>query len=164
MTDHHDLPDDPLPYDDFGTWDHLPHHDPADGLPDPDDEPADPAEPLFDQSAAHYPDDIQPEATPPPTDLPAEIPEMSVDGVAVDVFPPAVDVGELPEPVDGFPWTDPASLGPDGDDADADEPVQAAELAEYAAADLPPGADPWATLAGSDDPATAALARWWSQS
>ena len=44
----------------------------------------------------------------------------------------------------------PAAAGPDP-----------AELAEYAAEDLPPGADPWAALAGSEDPATSALARFW---
>ena len=79
-----------------------------------------------------------------------------------DVFPPAVDVGALPEPVDGFPWIDTGSLGAVPLDADggagAPDP---AGLAEYAAADLAPGVDPWAELAGSDDPATSALARFW---
>jgi hypothetical protein len=32
--------------------------------------------------------------------------------------------------------------------------------AEYAATDLPPGVDPWAALADSDDPATSALAAY----
>ena len=35
--------------------------------------------------------------------------------------------------------------------------------AAYAAEDLPPGVDPWEALAGSEDPATGALARWWSE-
>jgi hypothetical protein len=85
----------------------------------------------------------------------------------VDVFPPAVDVGALPEPVDGFPWIDSGSLGLAGIAAAVEQaqldPVQPEELAEYAAADLPPGVDPWAELAGSDDPATSNLARWWSE-
>jgi hypothetical protein len=82
------------------------------------------------------------------------------------VFPPAVDVGPLPEPVDGFPWIDTGSLGLVGAgpvDAAALSPVDPQDLAEYAAADLPPGVDPWAALAASDDPATSALARWWSE-
>ena len=82
------------------------------------------------------------------------------------LFPPLVDVGPLPEPVDGFPWIDPGSLGlyhaglvePVAADPVA---VPAEELAAYAAEDLPPGVDPWAALAESDDPATSALAKWW---
>jgi hypothetical protein len=78
------------------------------------------------------------------------------------VFPPAVDVGPLPEPVDGFPWIDTGSLGVvDVHEAQPD-PVDPHELAEYAGVDLPPGVDPWAALADSEDPATSALARWWS--
>jgi hypothetical protein len=81
------------------------------------------------------------------------------------VFPPAVDVGPLPEPVDGFPWIDTGSLGVVDPEAaqPAVDPVDPHELAAYAGTELPPGADPWATLAGSDDPATAALARWWAE-
>jgi hypothetical protein len=84
---------------------------------------------------------------------------------AAGTFPPAVDVGPLPEPVDGFPWIDTGSLNLADLDAahTATTPVAAADLAAYAAEDLPPGADPWAALAGSDDPATSALARWWSE-
>jgi hypothetical protein len=87
------------------------------------------------------------------SDLPEESP-----------FPPAVDI-DLPEPVDGFPWIDTGSLGVADIHAalDTTEPVHPAELAEYAGADLPPGVDPWAALADSDDPATAALAKWWQQ-
>jgi hypothetical protein len=84
----------------------------------------------------------------------------------VAVFPPAVDVGPLPEPVDGYPWIDTGSLGlidpATVPAADADAGPDPAGLAEYAAADLPPGADPWAALADSEDPATSALARFWS--
>ncbi|NMO52703.1 hypothetical protein HH310_16080 [Actinoplanes sp. TBRC 11911] len=83
----------------------------------------------------------------------------------VDVFPPSLDVGELPEPVDGFPWIDTGSLGvvTPADLHDHTDPVRPEELAEYAGEPIPPGADPWATLAASDDPATSALARWWNQ-
>ncbi|MEV4627202.1 hypothetical protein AB0J90_13015 [Micromonospora sp. NPDC049523] len=82
------------------------------------------------------------------------------------VFPDAFDAGAVPEPVDGFPWADPATLG------DADTPPdpattawtgapEPAELAGYAAEEVPPGEDPWTALAASDDPATSALARFW---
>ena len=83
-------------------------------------------------------------------------------------FPPVVDVGALPEPVDGFPWIDTGSLGLVGAETAGDPvpPVTSeqlgADLAAYAATDLPPGVDPWAELATSDDPATSALARWWA--
>jgi hypothetical protein len=117
-------------------------------------------------------DDAPPEITTGHADIP-DLPEESP-------FPPAVDVGDLPEPVDGFPWIDTGSLGaadihaaldttaldttdPDTTDPDTTDPVHPAELAEYNATDLPPGVDPWAALADSDDPATAALARWWQQ-
>jgi len=84
----------------------------------------------------------------------------------LEVFPPVLDVGPLPEPVDGFPWIDPGSLGladPASLHAIATAQVNPEDLAEYAATDLPPGVDPWAALADSDDPATSALARWWSE-
>lgn len=83
-----------------------------------------------------------------------------------DVFPPAVDVGALPEPVDGFPWIDTGSLGvvpaDDGAQHAAGPAPDSADLAGYAAVDLPPGVDPWAHLAASDDPAISALARFWN--
>lgn len=78
-------------------------------------------------------------------------------------FPDPVDVGPVPEPVDGFPWTDPAALG-DAELPAADTGFGApdpAELAEYAG-EQPAGQDPWAALAASGDPATSTLARWWS--
>ncbi len=85
-------------------------------------------------------------------------------------FPPAVDVGELPEPVDGFPWIDTGTLGVVAADtiaADADAgtypAVHPGDLAAYAQEDLPPAVDPWAALAASDDPATSTLARFWAQ-
>jgi hypothetical protein len=147
MTDHHwdddfDLPED-LP--------DLEHHE----LPTADDPQL-----LDDHHAWEVPDE------PDLPDLPGpeivDTPEVTVtDDV---VFPPTVDVGELPEPVDGFPWIDTGTLGvadPDGFTAPA-EPVTAGELAAYAGVDLPEGADPWAVLAADEDPATSALARWWT--
>jgi hypothetical protein len=86
-------------------------------------------------------------------------------------FPPELTV-DRPDPVDGYPWADPALLGggetdnpapSDGLDAVA-EPVAAADLADYDGAEPPDGADPWSALVSSDDPATSALARWWSPS
>ncbi|MGA5298639.1 hypothetical protein ACPCHT_01850 [Nucisporomicrobium flavum] len=82
-------------------------------------------------------------------------------GDPAGVFPPALDVGPLPEPVDGFPWIDTGSLGAVDPHAMPADPVTAADLAGYAAEDLPPAEDPWAHLAQSEDPATSALARWW---
>jgi hypothetical protein len=80
-----------------------------------------------------------------------------------DVFPPPVHVGELPEPVDGFPWIDTGSLGVvTAETPAATNDVDSADLAAYAETDLPPGVDPWAALAASDDPATAALAKFWA--
>lgn len=83
------------------------------------------------------------------------------------VFPEMLDFGELPEPVDGFPWADPGQLGT----ADAELPDLAAhytaapepaEVAEYAGGELPAAADAWSVLANFPDPATSSLARWWS--
>jgi hypothetical protein len=89
-------------------------------------------------------------------------------------FPPGLDI-HAPEPVDGFPWSDPATLGdgagPDDYSQDyshlvntGDEggPAHAADLAQYDGVEVPPGADAWTHLLGSEDPATSALARWWS--
>ncbi|MEU4560603.1 hypothetical protein AB0F72_19680 [Actinoplanes sp. NPDC023936] len=89
-----------------------------------------------------------------------DVPAMS-EAVADDLFPPALDVGELPEPVDGFPWIDTATLGAPDDTGfvSALDPVTPDELAAYAHTSGP--AD-WAALADSDDPATSALARWWT--
>ena len=139
--------DEPMPELDEG-WDEPPADEPDDLLPEDDAPPEVTAE-------AAGPDDAgaDPDAVPEPADDP------------LDVFPPMVDVGDLPEPVDGFPWIDTGSLGvvdPAAMAAAPDGAPEPAELAEYAAADLPPGQDPWATLADSDDPATAALARFYS--
>jgi hypothetical protein len=173
MTDHHDFGD--HGYDEHG----FEHHDPFEHDPEPFehdpgddhlswDEPAahhvvdEPEHAASEDAAVHHDDvDVTPAASDDShPDLPGDTP--------VDVFPPAVEVGDLPEPVDGFPWIDSGSLGLADiqaalHEADTTEAVQPAELAEYAATDLPPGVDPWAALADSDDPATAALAKWWSQ-
>ncbi|MFI5892143.1 hypothetical protein ACIA5D_18750 [Actinoplanes sp. NPDC051513] len=181
MTDHHDFsfdddhsfdhappPDDHLAWDDAGLSHDLshdfdppdadvshpdvshldaPHLSPSEG--DPADSPDSSVDDASLMPAPHSLSDI--------SDLPGE-----------EVFPPPVDVGELPEPVDGFPWIDSGSLGLADiaaalHDQEHIDPVRPEELAEYAATDLPPGVDPWATLADSDDPATAALAKWWQQ-
>ncbi|MDG4826077.1 hypothetical protein O7635_29870 [Asanoa sp. WMMD1127] len=77
-------------------------------------------------------------------------------------FPAPLDLGaDLPAPVDGPPWTDAALLGSYGPadltTAAAPEP---SDLAGYAGLD--PATAGWEALAGSDDPATAALARFWA--
>jgi hypothetical protein len=85
-------------------------------------------------------------------------------------FPPSLELEHVPDPVDGYPWSDPGALGggdPDaaraGWDAAAGWSAPApAELADYAGAEVPSGGDPWAALLGSDDPATSSLARWWA--
>ncbi|MEU4620534.1 hypothetical protein AB0G04_11225 [Actinoplanes sp. NPDC023801] len=114
--------------------------------------------------------DVDPPDLPDLPDLPdpdtADVPALAdISAVADDpAFPPALDV-DLPEPVDGFPWIDPATLGA-ADPAGFLPPVEnvtAEELAAYAGVDIPDGADAWSVLASSDDPATAALAKWWTQ-
>jgi len=92
------------------------------------------------------------------------------------VFPPPLDSAGVPTPVDGWPWADAELLGA-GASADGPQPgdtpqlgdgrpsppvsVDPAELAGYAGVDGT-AADLWATLLGSDDPATSTLARFWS--
>ncbi|GAA3521721.1 hypothetical protein [Actinocatenispora rupis] len=103
--------------------------------------------------------------------VPGAEPDLDLVGddphwAAEDPFPPQLDVGEPPEPVDGFPWSDPAVLGEQHDTAaDTPGPVTSApppsDLLDYDAQELPDGADPWHALAGSEDPATSSLARWW---
>jgi hypothetical protein len=82
-------------------------------------------------------------------------------------FPPPLGLEHVPEPVDGFPWSDPDLLGDaevgqlsDVDGGWAVPPV--GDLFSYAGLDLPAGDDAWAALLASDDPATVALARWWA--
>ena len=90
----------------------------------------------------------------------------AVTGEATDPdFPPPLDLPDRPEPVDGYPWSDPATLGDIGTVSglpqfDAAAPVD--DLLSYAGMDPPgPGVDPWAAMADSDDPAVSSLARWW---
>ncbi len=168
MTDHgwpehpDDVPDLDPAGDPFAPLDEAPHHDPGadDDLPGgwelPEEPPPvdhhDPAPPqpwAGDDPPAAGGGDVAPEPGDPP-----------------GVFPPAVDVGALPEPVDGFPWIDTGSLGAELTAAELTAAAPAGaptvqDLAAHAATDLPPGADPWDVLAGSDDPATAALARFY---
>ncbi|MEV0720492.1 hypothetical protein [Asanoa sp. NPDC050611] len=78
-------------------------------------------------------------------------------------FPAPLDLGPvLPEPIDGSPWTDPAALG-SPDPAAVMMPVEVPEPTDLAAyAGLDPASSGWEALLGSEDPATAALARFWS--
>jgi len=167
MTDHHDFgfdhhdfdAHDPVPFEDHSPPpdDHLAWEDGHDYDISHDVDVPHSAEPHGD--LAHADDaDAPPEPLHPETSDLSDLPEEPP-------FPPSVDVGELPEPVDGFPWIDTGSLGVADIHAalDTTDPVHPAELADYNATELPPGQDPWAALADSDDPATAALAKWWQQ-
>ncbi|MCO8269604.1 hypothetical protein M1L60_03250 [Actinoplanes sp. TRM 88003] len=162
MTDHHH---------DFGDHDDFPHFE------EPLAEPYEP--PPFDDHHELYDTDDDHGAAAPPLehhddgaysetvvdDHPAELTDVAAVEDPLDVFPPAVDVGELPEPVDGFPWIDTGSLGvvPAAALDETPEAVRPEELAEYAGVDLGEAQDPWAALAESDDPATSTLAKWWSE-
>jgi hypothetical protein len=86
-------------------------------------------------------------------------------------YPPPLDLPNLPEPVDGPPWSDPRLLGADITDAAVDTGDQhepswqqphLGDLYDYAGDEQPTHADGWQALLGSDDPATGALARWWA--
>jgi hypothetical protein len=169
MTDHHDFGDHHFEHDDYAQPD-FQHDDQHEHLDDLRPETHD----AYDVHEPHY-------ETPPEIDhhVPTteDVPVVEEAGhhdstlyddpAPADVFPPTVDVGELPEPVDGFPWTDAATLGHlelghvDPGTHDTTQPVDPHELAEYAGTEIPPGADPWAVLAASDDPATSTLARFW---
>jgi hypothetical protein len=79
-------------------------------------------------------------------------------------FPEQLDFA-APEPVDGYPWSDPSAVaapGTGGEDLahgpDGSPPAQ--DLLDYAGSDG--DGDPWAALVGSDDPAASSLGRWWS--
>jgi hypothetical protein len=88
-------------------------------------------------------------------------------GWDVPDFPEPVEISTVPEPVDGFPWSDPSLLG----EAGFDDPTAygggygaapaVSDLLDYAGLDSG-AADPWAALLGSDDPAATALAQWWA--
>ncbi|GAA1897699.1 hypothetical protein [Asanoa iriomotensis] len=77
-------------------------------------------------------------------------------------FPAALDLGPvLPEPIDGPPWTDASALGAPGPDGLMPVEVPSpSDLAAYAG--LEPASSGWEALLGSEDPATSALARFWS--
>lgn len=169
MTDHHDFGfdhhdfdgHDPAPFDE-----HAPPDDHLSWEDGHDYDLSHDVESVPHEVAAHDvdPHDVVDDAPPPETGAHADFSDLS-DLPEESPFPPTVDVGELPEPVDGFPWIDTGSLGVADIHAalDTTDPVHPAELAEYNGTDLPPGVDPWAALADSDDPATAALAKWWQQ-
>lgn len=168
-------------YEPLGYHDAPGHHDPVPG--GPDEGPADPRwEPLshlHDTAGPHDSDlgahDAAGDVGHPGADPVYAMGHVGADPDAVadvaslgELFPPPVDVGALPEPVDGFPWIDPASLG----DAVSVAPLHMmrpdpAELAAYAGVDVPDGdpddTDVWQRLAAVDDPATSALARFWQQ-
>ncbi|MEV4640155.1 hypothetical protein AB0J80_22685 [Actinoplanes sp. NPDC049548] len=154
----HDLGDDLGGHDDLGVHDHHGGHDDGGW----DDDHAEPGT-GHDDVAAHEVVDVTDGHGMGPVGADPDAVEPGDE--VVSLFPPVVDVGPLPEPVDGFPWIDTGSLGlvdPAAVHAAA-VPVDPQELAAYAAEDLPPGVDPWAALADSEDPATGALARWWSE-
>lgn len=94
--------------------------------------------------------------------------DADTDDDPTSVFPPPLDLAAPPEPVDGPPWADASLLGDGGGDGLPDPAVEAAvgsptpaELSDYAGQQMPDGAD-WADLIASPDPATSALARFWS--
>lgn len=92
-----------------------------------------------------------PDVTPDADWSPAEFPEQ------LDLTPP--------EPVDGYPWSDPnavAEPGTGGPDpaAGPDAGPPPGDLLDYAGVEA--GGDPWAALVGSDDPAASSLGRWWA--
>jgi len=138
---------------------------------DGDDEALSPADPA---AAGPEPGD-EPGTDGPGTDGPVETIVGADPDIVADAdwspaaFPEQLDVTP-PEPVDGYPWTDPSAVAaPDSVAADpaAADPTAAPQgappaqdLLDYAGSDG--GADPWAALVGSDDPAASSLGRWWA--
>jgi hypothetical protein len=150
------LEDDPMGA--FGT-DPGPDHDPGDlGHGDDGD-----AEYAVDTGPDHEEPDASTE--PYPETVVGADPDVDPDADwAPADFPEQLDFA-APEPVDGYPWSDPSAVaapGTGGDDPahgpDSAPPAQ--DLLDYAGADG--GADPWAALVGSDDPAASSLGRWWA--
>lgn len=83
-------------------------------------------------------------------------------GDADAYFPPPLDLPDRPEPVDGYPWSDPEILGDTADNPPLDAAPPVGDLLAYAGMEpAGPGGDDWAALVDSDDPAVSALARWW---
>ncbi|MFI1991976.1 hypothetical protein [Actinoplanes sp. NPDC020271] len=145
-------------------WGSFDHHDDDHGLPDFAD-----SHDLPDTHEIHTPeldrhddwDHHEAPAADHETDI-ADLPEAHEALPVVDDFPPHLEVGDLPEPVDGFPWVDASTLGTPDAYTPTSDPVDPHELAAYAGIEVPDGADPWTVLTTSDDPAVAALARWWT--
>ncbi|KUL30887.1 hypothetical protein [Actinoplanes awajinensis] len=149
--DHHD--DDGLP--DFGETHDLPDTHELPDVPVPDHDPDLHELPELDHHDLTHHDPLDDDGH--------DQPDHAHDTVAAtDDFPPALDVGDLPEPVDGFPWVDATTLGSADTYTPPLETVDPLALAAHAGVEIPDGADPWATLAASDDPAISALARWWT--
>ncbi|MGH8791734.1 MAG: hypothetical protein ACRDXX_03710 [Stackebrandtia sp.] len=88
--------------------------------------------------------------------------EMGDDDAFVADFPPQLEVDDLPEPVDGQPWSDAGLLG---DVADSGHSWAGLDQAVPPADDLMSmdgsAEGGWDTLLASDDPAVSSLARWW---
>jgi hypothetical protein len=143
LPDSHDLPDlaDSHDLPDAHDLPDLPEHHDPEPLPD------------WDHHSTGHDADLPDHDVADPPGTPSEV---------ADDFPPTLDVGDLPEPVDGFPWVDASTLGTADTYTAPADPVDPHDLAAYAGVEVPDGTDPWAALATSDDPAVAALARWWT--
>jgi hypothetical protein len=105
----------------------------------------------------------------PPVGADPDLDPHGDDGAAGEPFPEPLALGEPPEPVDGFPWTDARLIGGDGvepltdlaDPADGQGAPPPDELFAYAGEDAPDGEAGWGELMASPDPATSTLARFW---
>jgi hypothetical protein len=139
------------------------HHDPGHDVPSADDHRLDDHQ-LDDHQFVDHPVGTDPDLDP-RADSDWHDPE----------FPPALDLHDAPEPIDGYPWTDPHVLGAGLPDGAVDDPIDSGgyhetawqhppigDLYDYAGDEQAPGIDGWHALLGSDDPATSTLARWWT--
>lgn len=129
--------------------------------PEPDDDNANP-----DPGDTEATDDV-PDATADPVpgaDPDADPVADDPSWTSQDPFPPALNLDEPPEPVDGFPWTDPQALGDAPADTSTDDPQQPPvdDLYAYDGQQPPDNGNPWDALQRSEDPATSSLARFWS--
>jgi hypothetical protein len=92
------------------------------------------------------------------------------DGWHDPEFPPPLELPDAPQPVDGYPWSDASVLGTGAVDHTSTDHTggwgspDPGDLYDYAGLDAPAGETGWAALLGGDDPAAAALARWWAPS
>ncbi|WIM92679.1 hypothetical protein ACTOB_004632 [Actinoplanes oblitus] len=144
-------------------WGGFDHHDDLPDLADTHDVPQAHDLPDLSDIAEHHEDDVPAWEHHDPVLDHDDLPDTpDTHDVTADDFPPALDVGDLPEPVDGFPWVDAATLGTPGAYQPDVDPVDPHELAASAGVEIPEGTDPWTALAASDDPAVSALARWWT--